>query len=548
MHGTGLKAGEFVNLTLFSGLHGLKHFLSKDFRMPKDLEHPQRDHYDAIVIGGGAGGMVSAFYLAREGKKVLLVEKNQEPMGSAWCKTVRGYTFEETIHFYAGTEPEGPIGKFCRDLEPWYKMEWTSLDPYYRLIGPWYDITINSKVEETRAQLIALAPEDKDFINDVIDTALEWGNSVAWPRMPKRWLGLSEYMRMIWPMRRVFGKMLKYRKVSLMEACEKWMKSLKLKHFFYSILNGPEQSFTVVIAHFAINMLNRSMTPVNGTHEWFRGMMHAVRELGSEVVNRREVKKIIHDGEKASGVIMDDDTKISSDVIISNMDRLDTYNMLLGMPDIVKEEYDEHYHYPLGYGFNSVNLGVKGDITKEQTRAHCVRINMHEPLLSEKDQKPEERILSVRFTHQSTPQVAPPGNSVVILTEVDFYDNWEQHLKDDGEYHGRPYRDDKQAFADRMIDGALRVVPDLRERIDYMDTSTPLSVKKWTTARRGTGIGGYAQTPKMVTRFLSEESKMKNLYFAGQWATGRAGMPACVTSGRATAALVLNKKSLLTQD
>ena len=39
--------------------------------------------YDAIVIGGGHNGLVAAFYLARAGKKVLVLERLPKLGGSS---------------------------------------------------------------------------------------------------------------------------------------------------------------------------------------------------------------------------------------------------------------------------------------------------------------------------------------------------------------------------------------------------------------------------------------------------------------------------------
>jgi predicted flavoprotein YhiN len=38
--------------------------------------HPE--HYDVIVIGGGASGMMAAGFAAKNGKKVLILEKNAD--------------------------------------------------------------------------------------------------------------------------------------------------------------------------------------------------------------------------------------------------------------------------------------------------------------------------------------------------------------------------------------------------------------------------------------------------------------------------------------
>ena len=49
------------------------------------------DFYDVVIVGAGPGGSTTAYYLAKEGKKVLLLEKKKFPRdkicGDAICKT-----------------------------------------------------------------------------------------------------------------------------------------------------------------------------------------------------------------------------------------------------------------------------------------------------------------------------------------------------------------------------------------------------------------------------------------------------------------------------
>jgi len=55
------------------------------------------DEYDVILIGAGMGGLVCSNHLAKQGRKVLLIEKHMIPGGYLTGFYRKGFYFEEYI-------------------------------------------------------------------------------------------------------------------------------------------------------------------------------------------------------------------------------------------------------------------------------------------------------------------------------------------------------------------------------------------------------------------------------------------------------------------
>src|SRR6266496_1021550 len=81
--------------------------------------------YDAIVIGGGHNGLVSAAYLARAGKKVLVLERRHVLGGAAVTEEVfPGFRFSVCSYVVSLLRPE-----IIRELElPRHGLEILPLD------------------------------------------------------------------------------------------------------------------------------------------------------------------------------------------------------------------------------------------------------------------------------------------------------------------------------------------------------------------------------------------------------------------------------------
>ena len=63
--------------------------------------------YDAIVVGAGIGGLVTASLLASRGFDVVVLEQHSAPGGSASCFERKGYRFDVGASLFYGLAPSG---------------------------------------------------------------------------------------------------------------------------------------------------------------------------------------------------------------------------------------------------------------------------------------------------------------------------------------------------------------------------------------------------------------------------------------------------------
>jgi phytoene dehydrogenase-like protein len=122
-----------------------------------------RTKYDAIIVGGGIAGLTSATYLARAGKKILLIEKNHELGGLVNSFERDGFVFDAGVRAILDA---GIIRTMLKDLN--IHLELVPSKVTVGIEDRIINIEDRSSINEYRDLLISLYPDSTDDINKFI--------------------------------------------------------------------------------------------------------------------------------------------------------------------------------------------------------------------------------------------------------------------------------------------------------------------------------------------------------------------------------------------
>lgn len=472
--------------------------------------------YDVIVIGAGLGGLVAGAKLAREGRKVLVIEQHDRPGGCATTFQRGDFTLEVGLHEMDGPSPRDMKTRIFNDLEVTGNVEFLHVPEFYRFVNGRYDVTVKHNPEEMLKTLSELFPDESEGIKTYFSHVLAPKTGPA----DQANMSVGEYLDSI-----IKNDDLKLILLGNLGYFHDDPYSLSLA--YYLVAQGSYYSGGASYIKGGSQKLSDHLTTY-------------IRNHSGEVLLKHIVTGITTSGNKVESVVCR--KKGSTSGIVFYADDVIANNAIPDLPGLItgpagqtlKEEFAGLRE---GASLLTLYLGFSKPPSAFGNRHYSTAVfdssvkTQADILKNNNDDFSRRSFIFVDYSIVDS-GLAPAGKSVGAICCIDYLADWQGLEKSE-------YRARKERIATVLIERLDRIIPGVKSAVEYYEIGTPATVKRY-TMNPGGAVYGFAQTPsrKIIESFRSVE----NLHIASAWGKTGGGFSGAIFGGYLCAYNILRKR------
>ncbi len=498
---------------------------------------------DYIVVGSGIGGLTTAIFLAKAGKRVVILERHYIPGGFLHTfRRKKGLEWDVGVHYVGEIGQGKPLRMFSNYLTN-NELDWASVgDIYDKAYFGDDEYIFTSGKENQKEQLYRYFPEEKQAIDDYFEL-IKKAQQCASIFLSKKSLPAPLKFLVSIFFKRYFRR---YLSLNTYDTLSKITRNEKLKSVLCAQcgdygLTPKKSSFAahaMVINHF----FGGAYYPVGGADKIYKSMVKELYRLGGKVYVKADVSEIVVKNNRVEGIKIED-TFIPCRNVISNAGANNTYKHLLkNTPSKAAEEVScvkpSHSHICL-------YIGLDQGAEQLNLPKNNVWFYKNYDIDSMLDKTLENVTSDIHFAYISFPSAKDPSwndkhanTATIQAMTVSNISQFDKFKDDPWLQRGAEYQGIKEEFTKKMLAKVYSLFPQLEGHVIYTEVSTPLSTKHFMNYESGEIYGLEHSPARFELDCLIPKTNIRGLYLTGQDIT-LVGIAGAMLSGVLTATTIL---------
>ncbi len=459
--------------------------------------------FDVVIIGAGLGGLECGYTLSKNGLNVCVLEQGTLLGGCLQTFKRKGTSFDTGFHYIGGLAEGQHLNRLFHYFDlmslPWKQLDQDCFDEIIfngksYCFANGYDNFIESLSKDF--------PHQKENLKQYTSTLKSVGENIFKSFSPRT---AEEF----------------YQSEAFTRSAYDYLTETISDPLLRNVLAGaslkmelhPERLPLYIYAQINDSFIQSAWRIEGGGMQIAQKLADSITQFGGQVRTKSKVTELIEEDGKIIKAILSSGEEIEGDSFISNIHPVNTLDLVKDSKAIRNIYKRRINNIPNTFGMFTANIQLKEDAVPYLNRNQYIYET--NDIWSYHEHKAEEKANCVLVSYQTPSEGKNTTRNLDLLTPM----TWQEVSKWEGSQimnRGEEYESLKERKAKECIEIASKHIPNLKDSIENVFCSTPLTYADYTGTFQGSAYGIQKDYSKLAQTMLTPKTPVRNLLLTGQ--------------------------------